>query len=196
MVRKREAWTRHKDARRKRKPRRPPGPGLTIAELERLTLVPRRSVADYVRRGLLVAPEFRGTATRYQREHLLRLLGIRLLKAEGVTSLKQIHARLQTMGSQELESWVLARPLRSEVAQVLGASRPQRTVTSERPAIAATGGSAAVPRATWQRVEFLPGLELTWREDAGPLVQQLAERFTQQLAQLLLDASGNSPRGS
>lgn len=80
MVRKRSRRTRIKDLGRKRKPRRPPGPGWSISQLEALTSMTRRTIADYVRRGLLIAPDFRGTATRYQRVHLLRLVAIGLMK--------------------------------------------------------------------------------------------------------------------
>ena len=47
-------------------------------------------LALHVDHVVLERPEFRGTATRYQRTHLLRLLAIQRLRREGVPTLAVI----------------------------------------------------------------------------------------------------------
>ncbi len=183
MARRRSRATRIQDLGRKRRTRRPPGPGWTIAELEQLSGVTRRTIADYVRRGLLSAPEFRGTATRYQRHHLLRLLAVRLLRRDGVSRLARIFRQLQAMGDQQVESFVLSRPLPTATLRALGATQPS-TNPSGKPPATSTATEAAPVAETWQRAVLMPGLELTWRREAGPLVERLAQRFTAQLKEL------------
>ncbi len=189
-----------RDYGRKRGPRRPPGPGWTIAELEEFAQVSRRTVAAYVRRGLLSQPEFRGTATRYQRHHLLRLLAIRLMKAEGNGRIKAIQRRLQTMGDQQLEAWVLSRPLPPAAAKALEQSKAQATNANRAATVSAvsTAGSTRqspsvptqlLPTQSWERAVLMPGIELTWRKDAGPIVDRVAKRFAAQLLELVNEAS-------
>jgi DNA-binding transcriptional MerR regulator len=179
---------------RKHRVRRPAATeGWGIAELATLVTLSPQTIKSYVRRGLLAKVEFRGTATRYPRGHLLRLLAIRYLQLEGPTDFLSIRRQLDTWAPADLEAWVLKRTVRPDVLAALRGSAatsaraseaaaslpPPRTPFSAEP-LALPG---AAPTATafaaqaWQRVELLPGLELQLRGDAGPLARRMAERL-------------------
>jgi DNA-binding transcriptional MerR regulator len=184
MVRKRDAWTRAQDQFRIRRNRRPaPKVGWVLAELAALTGQPRRTIRYYVEQGLLGRPEFRGTATRYQRSHLLRLLAIQRLKSEGVPSLSAIKQRIDAAGEAELLAAVSARPPSTAVATALGLPVSGAAPVSTQSASMVSGGAAAAPEEAeltgeaWRRVLLLPGLELLLAEDASPAVRQVARQI-------------------
>ncbi len=188
MVRKRSAWTRARDRGRKRRRRGPPTEGYTLAQLLELSGVSRRTIAAYAQRGLLVQPEFRGTATRYPRSYLLRLLGIRLLKADGLSSLGAIHKQLQAMGDREIERFVMSRQLSPKVAAALGqaptAAGPSETTARPRP----TAPTSSHRAETWQRLQLMPGLELLLRADATSHVQLVAAHLQAEVERLVRGA--------
>jgi DNA-binding transcriptional MerR regulator len=95
-----------------------------MAELARLSGRPRRTIGYYVRQGLLAKPAFYGTATRYGRVHLLRLLYIERLQGDGMRALKAIKQRLDALSERELEALVAAQPLSAAVAAALGLAAP------------------------------------------------------------------------
>lgn len=181
MVRKRYPWQRKPDRRRHRKRVPPPTSGFPIEQLAALSRVPRRTIADYLQRGLLNAPQFRGTATRYDREHLLRLLAIRKARMEGERSLSAIKQHLDRMGIVAIESWVAQMQLTPEVATALGVKQGPVEIPEPVHSELSLSGVGA----TWARFELLPGLELSARTDAGPLVEKVAQQLRAYVARLL-----------
>ncbi len=224
MVRKRRQSMGTEEALRVRPKSEAARTGWSLVELAQLTRFAPRKITDLVRRRLLPAPKFRGTATRYQRPTLVRLMAIRLLRADGMWRLADIKARIDGLSDSELERWVLSQPLPARAREVLvatatssassGAATSHAASTpaaSSEAAVSGTGadgtvasgtgasagaardGSTAarvgggragdgvlaaglVPSTAWQRVELLPGLELSLRADASPLTRSVADR--------------------
>ena len=102
MVRKRDAYRRMRDRGRIRLKRPKPKTGWVMAELAALTGLRPRTIRYYVDHGVLERAVFRGTAMRYQRPHLLRLLAIQRLRREGVPTLAVIKQRIDAAGEAEL----------------------------------------------------------------------------------------------
>jgi hypothetical protein len=122
--------------------------------------------------------EFRGTATRYARREVLRLLKALELKARSRTRvlLSGIKRELDSMSDAQLEEWVsTTQGLSPELAAALG-------VTTKRPAPPASAGGEpgvmeGVALETLHRVQLLPGLELLLSASASPAVQRVAQRL-------------------
>lgn len=74
----------------------------TIEELERLSGYPARTIRYYIARGLLQPAYGRGPTATYDRDHLMRLKYIDLLKQERM-SLEQIHEHLAEMEPADIE---------------------------------------------------------------------------------------------
>ncbi len=180
MVRKRDGWTRARDRLRRRRKTRAPKTGWVISELAALTGQSPRTIRYYLQQGVLTRPAFHGTATRYGREHLLRLLGIERLKREGLRKLAIIKQRLDAAGEAELlaaavasvPSAAVATALGLEVAGASGAAGAPSVVSMDRGADSSQ--RAAEPGEPWRRIALLPGLELLLAENASPAVRQVA----------------------
>ena len=74
-------------------PPAPPEESYTIDQVAHATGLNARTVRHWTARGLLEAPPFRAAATRYGREHLVRLRAIQELRGKGLR-LDAIRARL------------------------------------------------------------------------------------------------------
>lgn len=190
MVRKRSARERRKD--RGRKPiRRPlPNGGWTLAELARLAEISPRTITEYLAAGLLTPPEFRGPATRYRREHLLRLMAIREAKIDGHKRLKAVKLKLEGMGNREVESWLAARRIPEPARAALGfsGSAPPDAPGAETP--------STPPMQHWKTLELMPGLELSLRTDSGPVVMKVANYLYHHVAALIESAMADRPAGA
>ncbi|MBN1611424.1 MAG: MerR family transcriptional regulator [Polyangiaceae bacterium] len=153
MVRKRDAYTRWR-AKRSRPKTPAPKNGLVIAELARVSGVSLRTLRYYVQLKLLRPLELRGTATRYPRRELLRLLGILRMKSETRASLAEIRRKLDTLAEKELEAWLLAGPLPADAAAALGitgrgtAGSPRFDAAAGTFDVNASWPGAAVPTAS------------------------------------------------
>src|SRR5688572_6773719 len=99
-----------RNRRRRRNRRRAPAEGLLIGELAGLVGVKPRVVRSYVERGLLPSPDFRGSGTRYGREHLLRLYAIRAFRKERLR-LDAIRIRLDALSPADLERFAPGEPV-------------------------------------------------------------------------------------
>lgn len=198
------------DVRQHRQRRPPPKEGFTVRELAKLSGVAAITIKSYVRRGLLGRVKFYGAATRYPREHLLRLLAIRLCQFQGLRHLDEIRRTLDASGPGEMERWVLGYPLPPATLTALGhppkakqnketptataestqATQPD-TVTAPAPAASvriepnSTSLNESFPSEPWRRVVLMAGLELQIKADAGPIVQGVAERLLANFAALL-----------
>lgn len=173
MVRKRDYYTRLR-AKRVRPKTPAPTNGWVIAELARLSHVPVRRLRYYVEHRLIEPMEFRGTATRYPRRELLRVLGFVRLRAETGAKLAVIKRKLDMLGERELEEWLSTQPVPAEAAAALGMSLNANAPGDASPAPSASSRSAA---STWQRVCLLPGLELMIAAQATPAVLRAADRI-------------------
>jgi DNA-binding transcriptional MerR regulator len=159
--------------------------GWLISELGGLARLTPRTIRYYLQQGLLPPPVFRGTATRYGKVHLLRLLGIQLLKQEGVRRLSELERRLDAAGEAQLLAAVAARPHSAAVAAALGLPELPGTVASHTGAAQAAaakqevapGKSTTALGESWLRLQLLPGLELSLAESASPAARQLALRL-------------------
>ncbi len=192
-MRKRDARTRARERERARRYRqrrraRAAQTGWLITELAALAGETPRTIRYYLQQGLLAPATFRGTATRYGRSHLLRLLSIRRLKHEGVRRLSAIQQRLNAAGEAQLLAAMAARPLSAAVATALGLPAANAAAAgSANPAEVAaqrdaTTKSTPAPGEPWLRVQLLPGLELMLAESASPAARQLALRMLAECA--------------
>ncbi|MEY2929265.1 MAG: hypothetical protein RL033_14 [Pseudomonadota bacterium] len=100
--------TRNRYTRERSKRARPSTPapeaGGTINQLSLITQLSVRRLRRYVELGIMAPLELRGTATRYQRREMLRLLVSLQLKAETQFTLSEIKLQLDSMAEAELES--------------------------------------------------------------------------------------------
>jgi len=143
--------------------------GLTAAELGARVGVGARTVRFYLAERLLPPAVFRGRATRYLREHLLRLAAIRELQRTERLALPALRRRLAALPGGALEQ--LAEAFLREQGPASTASVAQPHIAA--PAPAPTGSVAA----RWQRFTLLPGLELHLSADAGPRALRIANEL-------------------
>lgn len=190
MVRKHSRWAR---SRMKRSRPKTPAPknGWVMSELSQITGMSVRRLRDYVFRDLIQPLERRGTATRYPRSQLVRVMAIKRMRAESGLELAVIKRRMDAMGERELEAWILTAPLPDAVTRALG--RLDAPPGEGQPGIAgsasrgrqfnATGAAGAehastnLPLDAWYHVELLPGLVLQVRATASPAVKSAAKRI-------------------
>jgi hypothetical protein len=138
-----------------------------------------RCIRLYLELRVLPRPPFKGSATRYQRGHLLALLAIRRLRAAERLELAAIRARLQGMSAKELEAFATqslpAGPLSSALGLQSATAAAVPATTEARPGTA-RGGANALGSPQWARLELALGLELHVRADASTEVMELAQR--------------------
>jgi DNA-binding transcriptional MerR regulator len=190
MVRKHFSWTRQRSKRSR--PKTPaPKTGWVISELSRLSELSVRTIRYYVERGLIRPLEIRGTATRYQRVELLRLLAIPILRAGKRRSVDELKREFERLGESELEKIVITGKTSPEAATALGLSVQNVVSTSAvedarnvRGELRLAQSNAALGTAielgaseTWHYVRLLPGLDLRVSANASPAVRNAAKRI-------------------
>lgn len=84
-------------------PRFPDSPHYSIADLERETGFPNRTIRFYVSQGMLTPAHGRGPTATYDKDHLLRLKLIRELKNE-FQPLETIKQELSKLSTSDLEA--------------------------------------------------------------------------------------------
>ena len=171
-----------------------------------------RLVRHYTTQGLLDKPLKQGREARYRYRHLLQLLAIRRLLAEGysATSIGSlIGGRANTVLEDLLQGGVqltveAANPALAFLSQIRDRedSRPQERSTAGRKRASSRGAKAAPPAsapspmtdlsasasATWTHLDLLDGLELHVREDfVLPATTHERERLLQLIAHRLTD---------
>jgi DNA-binding transcriptional MerR regulator len=157
-----------------------------LAELAQLSGQPVTTVRYYVQERILRPLEFRGTATRYPRRELLRLLGLQRLKLEGKSSLVEMTRKLDALGEAELAQWLSTDPFHLPPAAVaaLGIECPSFAPKGAPfvPASMQTQSSELLSSRSevWQRVTLLPGLELLLRADAKEPAKLAAQRICEE----------------
>jgi len=162
--------------------------GWLISELAALTQTPPRTLRYYRVLRLLPSLAFRGTSTRYQRVHLLRVLAIQRLKADRV-ALIAIRHRLEGMSEDELLAFVSERGVTRALAEALELPTVVADAVASRESdfthasVTAPGGESAplrdeaVVREGWRDLRLLPGLELRISGDASPLAHRLVREI-------------------
>jgi len=189
MVRKHYRITRLRQTRKR--PKTPaPKTGWVISELSTLTELPVRRIRYYVQHGLIRPLEIRGTATRYQRNELLRLLAIPHVRTDKTWKLDALKRELERFGEAELERLVLANPLSQAAAAALGVT-PSNLPSNSRTPLATTPWNTERDRSNaneafqgpagtveiWHHVELLPGLKLMVSSAASPAVSRAARKI-------------------
>jgi DNA-binding transcriptional MerR regulator len=182
---------RHPDRRRHRVRQPPPTEGFLVADLARLAGVSIPTVKRYVRHGLLAPVPFRGTATRYPPDYLVRVLALRYWRASGIKTLAELRRRLDSVAFAEMVTWVMSHPLPADTAAALRAGGAPGTA-GEDASRTLQGGMAAssfsspidgpdasllLPAESWQRWALMPGLEIHLKTDAAPITRQFAARL-------------------
>lgn len=128
--------------------------------------VTRAGVHYYVQRKVLPRPEGRGRGRIYGEEHLVRLRAARTLRAQGLL-IDDMRFRLDRASPQELHALAAALPGTPTTAPAPPAPTPQ-------PSAAASSSSPPCASQHWERIELIPGLEIHFRSDGGPLLGRLA----------------------
>jgi len=155
--------------------------GWSLSELAQLTGIAARTIRLYLERGVLPRPPFEGSATRYQRRHLLWLCTIRRLRESEDFTLATIRTRLNALAAPELEAFAACGLPAGKLADALGIPAVE---SHEPPLPVAPLATPADPpdtpdTARWMRFELALGLELHVRDDASPQVLELARGVRQ-----------------
>lgn len=182
MVRKHTVHWRKRSTRRRPTTPAPKG-GWVIADLARITGIPVRRIRYYVERDLIQPLEIRGSATRYPRTDLLRLLAIPLVRTDKTRNLDALRREFERLGEAELEHLVTSNPLSPPAIAALGLNHQALATTSgERspnpagPSSSILGSVAASNTGqTWHHVELLPGLTLLLSSHASAAVRGVAK---------------------
>lgn len=191
----RRRYYRPPDRRRNRVRRPPPKEGFLVRDLARLAGVAVPTVKRYVKHGLLAPVPFLGTATRYPRDYLVRVLALRYWRMAGSKTLAQLRRQLDGVTLADMQAWVLSHPLPAETVAEVGKTSAGAAAAKNAPAVSgsapiATAASALesadallqVPAEAWQRWTLMPGLELHLKADASPLTRSLATRLCKAFA--------------
>lgn len=189
---------RARDQRRHRVRRPPPTEGFLVRDLARLAGVSVQTVKRYVRHGLLAPVTFRGTATRYPNDYLVRVLALRYWRAAGSKTLAALRRRQDSVTLAEMETWVLSHPLSADTAAALRGAVPPNGAPATR--AAAPGASTTIdgpeallqlPAESWRHWTLMPGLELHLKSDAAPITRHLAERLCRAFASFMNPRAGH-----
>jgi DNA-binding transcriptional MerR regulator len=183
QVRKRDRQTRARE-KRTRPPTPAPTTGWLIRELAEMTAVSVRTLRHYVTQGLLTPTELRGTATRYQRRELLRLLAVMRARQETKRTLHKIKRRLDELAETELEAWLRTGPLPAPVSAALGIvpEPTRRILDADADFDVHVDPIHALARwqpqlDPWQHIRLLPGLELMLGPNASPAAMLAAQKI-------------------
>ncbi|NEQ32146.1 MAG: MerR family transcriptional regulator [Leptolyngbya sp. SIO4C5] len=160
-----------------------------------------RLVRHYTTQSLVDKPFKQGREARYAYRHLLQLLVVRRLLAEGLSA-NAIQTLMEAKSNPELEALLqggiqltveAANPALAFLQQVKQRSQPAASATrspAPPPARSAPSRSSPPPPTQWTRLEVLPGLEIQVRQDfAYPASPQERENLLQLIAQRLTDLS-------
>jgi len=132
-----------------------------------------RTIRFYVTRGMVAAPDGRGTAAVYSYRHMLQVLAIKLRQMEGGT-LTSIAQEMSQLTGDMLERRVAAAlgtglpsperlPLTGREAPARG--RVARALRTWRPQVDAVAAPDPVATTAWHRIPVARGLELHVHQD-------------------------------
>jgi DNA-binding transcriptional MerR regulator len=155
--------------------------GMTARELAAKVGVTVRTLRFYTSEGVLQAPAFRGAATRYSREHLVRLAALRFLQRERRLRLPVIREYLKSVGPLEVAR--LATAFLPELAPP-APPEPRSTTAAEVVNVVADVPAVEAPvevSDTWQRVTIAPGLEVHVHSTASVELKALAQGVVERI---------------
>lgn len=153
--------------------RKPPPPassrGLTTQELTARTGIRGPQLHRWVRAGLLEGHPSRGRGVRYDEAFVRRATTIDRLLREGMT-LAEIRVRLERGEAEP--------PAPAPAPAAPPPPPPSPSLPSPGPAPAQA--PPELPSERLERIVLIPGLELTFRADAGPVLRRLAAEIWSQ----------------
>jgi len=129
-----------------------------------------RTIYHWIDQGLVPGVPYQGRQTRYGREPQARVAAIRKLRKESVPFPK-IAAMLAKMTLAQIEALTGIAPPQAPAPP----PAPPPVAPPAPPPVAV--GPVVLER--WGRVALLPGLELTLREDASPVVKRVAAEIAE-----------------
>ena len=144
-------------------------PTYTITQLAQVTGVSSRTMRSWIKAGLVPAPVFRGSRTRYGRVHLLRVLAVKQLRAEFLT-VPQIKRQLAAASVEDVER--LAH--RADTRHALGGTASPDAAAAV-PATYHPPADPTYPAERWEKVVLLPGLEIHVRNE--PVLRRIAQEI-------------------
>lgn len=154
-----------------------------------------RLVRHYTSQGLLDKPERVGKTARYTYRHLLQLLVVRRMMAEGYAAaaidrfaIEKPNVELEALlqGGVQLTTEV-ANPALSFLHQIQAKTQVKRR---SRPSPSSSPEPSSSPPTRWERQDILPGLELHVRSDFQP---PRSQRERDALMRLIQDRLFDSP---
>lgn len=126
-----------------------------MAQLTAQTGVGRAAIYNWVREGLLPRPGRRGRGARYDAAFVARVERIRDLREKN-----RLHTAIRHALATE------PPPLPPVAPAVPPDTSPPTSIAAEK----------------WERLTLLPGLEVSYRADGGPVLRRLAEEIWRQFA--------------
>ena len=167
----------------------------TISELTERTGLAPRTIRTYIARKMVAPPVGNGPAALYGDEHLVRLVAIARMRAEG-HSLDAVATALASMSLAQVRGYVRRTAPRKEPAATAGeapASPAETPALEGEPVPSArqlppvdgaahttmaarawADGASLPPTPHWGIFPLLPGMALMVREDAAPIVRSAA----------------------
>ena len=139
-------------------------------EIERATRVSRRTLVAWAKVGLIPKPAFRGPATRYSREHVLRILAVKKLRGD-YYMVDEVRKWMAGASIQGIEALV------SPLPAFLAPPPPAASEAAAAPSDERAPPPPSYPAERWERVVLLPGLELSVRDE--PALRRIAEHIFQ-----------------
>ena len=150
-------------------------PSLSIKQVSEVIGATPRTIRNWIKMGMVPRPLFRGSATRYERVHLVRLLAIKKLRSDFLYP-HEIRSEVAQASPELLEAWARA----ADFSGILSA--PAEAAKAEPTAGAAPASRRAAPPSypaqRWERIELLPGLELSVRDQ--PALRRIAAEIFEQ----------------
>jgi DNA-binding transcriptional MerR regulator len=155
----------------------------SMAELTELTKFSARTIRQYIAQHLIEKPTLAGSATRYSRETLGKLLAIREWRFDQRVSTRGIRRALREWEEGEADAWAEEvdpiappppppkKPVGAAPVAAAPVVAPPKTVATAGP----SPGDALGER--WHHVPLMPGLMLLMREGAGEMTASVAREI-------------------
>jgi hypothetical protein len=165
--------------------------GWSLPQLGALVGLAPRSLRLYLRSRVLPPAGFKGSATRYQRPHLVRLVAARRLIATEKLSLAEIAKRFAKLSPTELEALAVEGLAPGPLATALAIqAAPTAPVKSSVTPAGLDGALVGAGAPKWTRIELALGLELHCRDDASPQTLELLRRVREVVGMAAARAEG------
>ena len=155
----------------------------SMDELTELTKFSARTVRQYIAFHMIPKPKLAGSATRYSRETLGKLLAIRHWRLEQKITTTGMRRALRAADEDEWEAWAEdvdpiapPPPPPAPVVAAKTAAPAQVAALSKAPATDAAPLDGALGE-KWHHVPLMPGLVLLMRDGAGEMTASVAREI-------------------